>query len=68
MSTYRVVYGKPYHLPVELEHITWWAIRTLNYDLATTCEERRLQVSELEEIQSEAYESARLVGEGKVGP
>jgi len=68
MPSYKVVYEKPCHLPPELEHRVWWAIRTLNYDLATTCEERRLQVSELEEIQSEAYESARLLGEGKVGP
>jgi len=42
MSTYRVVYGKPYHLPVELEHITWWAIRTLNYDLTKAAQERGL--------------------------
>ena len=33
MSPNRVVYGKPCHLPVELEHRAWWAIRKLNYDL-----------------------------------
>jgi len=60
MSPYRVVYEKSCHLPVELEHRSWWAIWTLNYDLTTAGEERRLQLSELEEIRSDAYESARL--------
>ena len=60
MSPYRVVYRKPNHLPVKLEHRAWWAIRTINYDLITAGEERRLRLSELEEIRSEAYENARL--------
>lgn len=36
-----------------------WAIRTLNYDLDAAGEEQRLQLSELEEIRAEAYESVR---------
>jgi len=35
-------------------------MRTLNYDLTAIGDERRLQLSELEEIKSKAYESARL--------
>ena len=42
MSPYRIAYKKPYHLPVELEHQAWWTVKTLNYDLTTTGEERRL--------------------------
>jgi len=58
MSPYRVVYGKPCHLPIEIEHRAWWAIKILNYDLTEAGEERRLQLSELEKIRAEAYESA----------
>jgi len=58
MSPYRVVYGKPCHLPMEIEHRTWWAIKKLNYDLTEPSKERRLQLNELDEIRGETYESA----------
>jgi len=45
---YRIVYGKPCHLPIKLEHRAWWAIRTFKYDLITAGEERRLHLSGLE--------------------
>ena len=60
MSPYRVVYGWPCHLPVELEHRAWRAIRTLNYELNAAGEERKLNLNEPEEIRREAYENARL--------
>ncbi|CAM8895394.1 unnamed protein product [Rhodiola kirilowii] len=33
MSPFRLVYGKTYHLPVELEYEALWAIRELNMDM-----------------------------------
>jgi len=59
MSPYKVVYGKPCHLPMEIQHEAWWAIKKLNYDLTEAGEERLLQLSELDEIRAEAYESAQ---------
>ena len=32
MSPYRIIYGKPYHLPLELEYKAMWAIKKLNCD------------------------------------
>jgi len=59
MSPYRVFYCKPWHLPMEIEHEAWWAIKKLNYDLTEAGEERRLQPSEFDEIRVYAYKSAR---------
>ena len=59
MSPCRVVYNKLCHLPIEIEHRAWLAIKMLTFDLSEVCGMRKLQLSELEDIRVEVYESAK---------
>ena len=60
MSSYRIVFGKPCHLPLELEYKSMWAIKKLNFDFMAAKEERLFQLNELEELRNEAYDNSGI--------
>nr|GFC05125.1 reverse transcriptase domain-containing protein [Tanacetum cinerariifolium] len=46
-TPYRLVYGKPCHLPYEIEHKAYWALKHTNFDLRTAGDHKKLQLNEL---------------------
>ena len=46
---YKLVYGKAYHLPVEIEYRAYWAIKVIDFDFKLVGEKRLFELSELEE-------------------
>ncbi|GJS27017.1 reverse transcriptase domain-containing protein [Tanacetum coccineum] len=57
-TPFRIIYGKAYHLPIELEHKAYWTIKTCNMDLTKVGANRFLQINELDELRLDSYGSS----------
>ncbi|GKC79356.1 reverse transcriptase domain-containing protein [Tanacetum coccineum] len=62
-TPYKLVYGKACHLPIELKHKAYWALKDCNYDLVTVGDHQKVQLNELNELRDQAYENSLIYKE-----
>ncbi|GJT77759.1 reverse transcriptase domain-containing protein [Tanacetum coccineum] len=62
-TPYKLVYGKSCHLPIELEHKAYWALKHANFDLKTAGDHQKLQLNEINELRDQAYKNSLIYKE-----
>nr|GEU48826.1 reverse transcriptase domain-containing protein [Tanacetum cinerariifolium] len=62
-TSYKLVYRKACHVPIELEHKAYWAFKHANFDLKTAGDHMKVQLNELNELCDQAYESSLIYNE-----
>nr|GEW80746.1 reverse transcriptase domain-containing protein [Tanacetum cinerariifolium] len=62
-TPYNLVYGKKCHLPIELEHKAYWALKHANFDLLTAGDHRKVQLNKLDKLHDQAYENSLIYKE-----
>ncbi|GKE59326.1 reverse transcriptase domain-containing protein, partial [Tanacetum coccineum] len=62
-TPFRLVYGKACHLPIEIEHKVYCALKQCNMDLIAVAKNRFMELNELMELRDGAYENTRIYKE-----
>ncbi|XP_068477007.1 uncharacterized protein [Phaseolus vulgaris] len=62
LSPFQLIYGKARHLPLELEHKAYWALKTLNLDAKAAGERENCKSINLKR-RLNAYSSSKLYKE-----
>nr|GEY65630.1 reverse transcriptase domain-containing protein [Tanacetum cinerariifolium] len=62
-TSYKLVYGKACHIPMELEHKAYLALKQANFDLAVAGDHQKIQLNELNELRDQAYENSLIYKE-----
>nr|GEV43032.1 reverse transcriptase domain-containing protein [Tanacetum cinerariifolium] len=62
-TPYKLVYEKACHLPIELEHKAYWALKHCNFDPKTASDHQKVQLNGLNELHDQAYENSSIYKE-----